>query len=46
MANETYSRIDSDNKDINYIQGQLESIILSLSRRIIDLEKRLKKLEG
>jgi hypothetical protein len=46
MANETYSRIDSDNEDINYIQGQLESIILALSRRIIDLENRLKKLEG
>lgn len=46
MSDQTYSRIESEDDDINYIQSQLESIILSLSRKLIELEERLQKLEG
>lgn len=52
MTYRDYKRVPSDNTEINYLQDELEKIIVSISRRIdeankdtTDLEDRVKKLE-
>ena len=45
MTYREYKRRYSDIEDVNYVQGELEKIVLSLSKRIDELQKRIKKLE-